>query len=174
MAAYVAGDDYAFAELFRSYAPILTRFFMRQGKRNSDAQDLVQQTFLHVHRARYDYRAGEALRPWLFTIARNAGHDHGRRQKRRPEAFCDLDLHEAPEPAHDELMHAERTRIVASALAGLKPSEKKLLDEHWLQERSWNEIAARDGVHAATLRVRAHRACTQLRACIQFGTSAAA
>jgi DNA-directed RNA polymerase specialized sigma24 family protein len=52
MAAYATGDDYAFAELFRSCAPILTRSFMRRGKRSSDAQDLVQQMFLHVHRAR--------------------------------------------------------------------------------------------------------------------------
>src|SRR5262245_36741090 len=95
MAAYVAGDQAAFNALFRNYAPVLKRFFVRQGKRQADAQDLVQQTFLHVHRARYEYRTGDALRPWLFTIARNVGHDHGRRQQRRPETWCDLELQAA-------------------------------------------------------------------------------
>src|SRR5689334_12871299 len=97
MAAYVAGDEAAFEAMFRAYAPMLVRFFMRHGRRASDAQDLAQETFLHVHRARHDFRCGESLRPWIFTIARNLCHDHGRRQKRRPEAHCELDSYAAEE-----------------------------------------------------------------------------
>jgi RNA polymerase sigma-70 factor (ECF subfamily) len=168
MVAYVCdGDQHAFAELFRSYAPSLARFFAKRGKRAADAQDLVQQTFLRLHRARHEYRTGQPLRPWLFTIARNAAYDHGRRQQRRPEAHCDLELHAAPAAARDELLELERTRIVAAALAGLAKSQRELLTERWFEDRSWAEIAAQQGVAATTLRVRAHRACLQLRGLVR-------
>jgi RNA polymerase sigma-70 factor (ECF subfamily) len=163
MDAYVRGDDRAFTALFREYASLLFRYFVRQGKRPHEAQDLVQQTFLHVHRSRADYRIGELVRPWLFTIARNVGHDHGRRQQRRPETFCDVDSYEASEPTRESLIHGERTRALALALEQLPGEHRSLLNEHWIEDRSWTEIAKRDGLHAGTLRVRAHRACLQLR-----------
>jgi RNA polymerase sigma-70 factor (ECF subfamily) len=164
MAAYLGGDERAFAELFQRNASLLGRFFARRGKRASEAQDLVQETFLHVHRGRNDFRLGERLRPWLFTIARNLCSDHGRRQRRRPEQLADLDLYEAAagEP-FAAVLQAERARALADALSQLSRAERRLLDEHWFEERSFAEIAARDGVQSTTLRVRAHRACVRLR-----------
>ena len=176
MSAYLAGDEHAFGELFRIYAPLLVRFFMRQGKRLSDAQDLTQDTFLQLHRARADFRAGEPLRPWLFTIARNRCHDHGRRSRRKPEAFCDVDSYEAPQQAHETqaLIAVERRDALHDALAKLSQPERKLLDEHWFGERAFAEIAARDGVQSSTVRVRAYRACQRLREMISMRHSAAA
>ena len=174
MRAYIQGDKRAFDALFRAYAAMLLRYFMRQGKRPHDAQDLVQQTFLHLHRSRADFRDGEPLRPWLFTIARNACHDHGRRQQRRPETFCDVDSYEAHEPTHGSLIHTERTRALGQALEQLPAPHRGLLRDHWFEERSWIEIAKRDGQHAGTLRVRAHRACALLRAMLEGGSGEAA
>jgi RNA polymerase sigma-70 factor (ECF subfamily) len=175
MAAYVTGDESAFAELFRRYASMLARFFARRGKRVTDGQDLVQETFLHLHRGRYDFRLGDPLRPWLFTIARNLCNDHGRRQLRRPEQLGDLDVYAAAgsEPAAG-MLFAERARSLTDALSRLPDGDRRLVDEHWFEERSFTEIAARDGIHSTTLRVRAHRACAKLREWIPVVHSAAA
>jgi len=62
MAAYVAGDQAAFEELFRRYAPALLRVIGRQLSSPGEAHDLVQQTFLQLHRARYDFKPGARLR----------------------------------------------------------------------------------------------------------------
>lgn len=165
MSAYQHGDERAFAELYRLYVPLLTRYFARHGKRPADIEDLVQETFLRLHRARADFRAGEALRPWLFTIARNVCHDHGRRSQRRPEAYCEVDLLQLPQESteHHALDLAQRSKVLTSALAQLSASERQLLDEHWIDERAFSEIAQREGVRCSTLRVRAHRACQRLR-----------
>lgn len=166
MLAYQSGDERAFAELYLRYASTLVRYFTRRGKRQADAQDLAQETFLHLHRSRADFRVHEALRPWLFTIARNVCHDHGRRAQRRPEALCDVDRFQAPEQARDHaaaLVRAERCEALSAALAQLPAADRNLLDEHWFADRAFSEIAARDGVQCSTLRVRAHRACQRLR-----------
>ena len=162
MQAYIRGEERAFEALFRKYAPVLTGYFLRRGLHASDAQDLVQQTFLQLHRSRDQYRAGESVRPWLFTIARNVSRDHGRRRQRRPETFCDLDRYEAPvrevDRGHDDRAHAR-----ALALPRLPREPRAVLKEHWFEERSFTEIADRQGAHSGTLRVRAHRACRELR-----------
>ena len=176
MTAYLAGDEQAFGELFRLYAPVLVRFFIRHGKRLSDAQDLTQDTFLQLHRARADFRAGEPVRPWLFTIARNRCHDHSRRSRRRPEAFCEVDAYEAPETFQENegLEVGERREVLNNALSKLSSAERDLLDEHWFGGRAFAEIAARDGVQSSTLRVRAHRACQRLREMLSLRQSAIA
>lgn len=176
MLAYRNGDERAFAELYKLYAPVLSRYFARHGKRPADAEDLTQETFLRLHRAREDFRAGEAVRPWLFTIARNVCHDHGRRSQRRPEAFCEVDTLQAPVASNEdhELDRAQRTDALTSALSLLPAADRRLVNEHWFDERAFSEIAQREGVRCNTLRVRAHRACLRLRETISIRYSVAA
>ena len=61
MAAYQGGDAAALRELFRRHGGALLRMFQRDLAR-PEAEDLVQQTFLQLHRARADYRVGAPLR----------------------------------------------------------------------------------------------------------------
>jgi RNA polymerase sigma-70 factor, ECF subfamily len=163
MRAYIAGDEQAFSTLFRSYAPVLTGYFLRRGQRAHDVSDLVQQTFLQLHRARHEYRPGEPLRPWLFTIARNVSCDLLRRRQRRPETCCDFDDADAPHTDAPDSSRGDRMRALSAALERLPPASRALLTEHWFEDRDWTQIATREGMSAATLRVRAHRACAELR-----------
>jgi RNA polymerase sigma-70 factor (ECF subfamily) len=163
MTSYSNGDERACAELYRRYSTRLVSFFMRRGKVRYEADDLLQQTFLQLHRAHADYRSGEMVSPWIFTIARNVCHDHGRRRQRRPETFCDFLDHAAPEPEADAVIHEERARILAQALDTLPGSQRELLHHHYWQERSWTELAVHAGALPGTLRVRAHRSCQRLR-----------
>jgi RNA polymerase sigma factor (sigma-70 family) len=167
MAAYLAGDQRAFEALFRRYTPVLIRYFNRVGKRIEDSRDLAQQTFLKLHRSRANFRAGELVRPWLFTIARNALLDHARRRVRRPEHFTEVDAHEAPETtATPGLSEAERARALFDAMSQLSSKDRALITTHWFDEHSFEEIAAQSGMQSATLRVRAHRACARMKAWI--------
>src|SRR4051812_11239165 len=96
MAAYVKGDVAAFRTLFDRHSPVLLRVMRHHLRRPEDARDLVQQTFLQLHRSRHDFRDGAKLKPWLFTIAMNLKREYFRRAGRRPEAPLSPD---APEPA---------------------------------------------------------------------------
>ena len=164
MAAYVAGDEQAFDELFRRYSPVLLGFFRRRRFQPADCHDLVQQTFLRLHRVRAQFRHGERVRPWLFTLARNLGCDELRRVNRRAERCGDVDGGWVSSFSAPPTTRGDDARVLARALARLSQPEQHLIDEHFAQERSFHELAVRHGVQAATLRVRAHRARSKLRA----------
>jgi len=61
-------DRQAFEALFPRSAGRLTAFFLRAHGDRDLARDMLQQTFLHLHRSRADFRPGAALRSWLYTI----------------------------------------------------------------------------------------------------------
>src|SRR5262245_26626274 len=91
MAAYISGDASAFAQLFERYAVVLKRTMLKNHCPEDVANDLVQQTFFQVHRARLDFDPARSFRPWLFTIAMNLLRGYFRGTSRRPQAQLELD-----------------------------------------------------------------------------------
>ncbi len=163
MLAYTNGDAGAFRELFQRYAPVLLRLCTRQVGRPADAQDLVQQTFLQLHRARRDFRADMRLRPWIMTIALNLARDLLRRRGRRPETQVDeaaLPAIPASAPADAEADIARRVRL---ALGTLPREQREVIELHWFEQLSFTEIAGIVGATSGAVRVRAHRGYVTLR-----------
>src|SRR5208282_5856779 len=63
-------------------SPQLHRFFVAQTAIRSDADDLLQETWLRIHRVRHTYRPGEPVLPWFYAIARRVRIDQYRRASR--------------------------------------------------------------------------------------------
>lgn len=166
MAAYVKGEAAAFAELFHRYAPTLRRMMMNSRCSEDLAKDLVQQTFLQLHRARFDYDPSKKLRPWLFTIAMNLVRGHFRTAARRPEAPLDLDGANDPASAPVGAKRIEDEQLaeaVRQALAQLPDAQRVVIEMHWFEERSFREIAASLGASLSAVKVRAHRGYQKLK-----------
>jgi RNA polymerase sigma-70 factor, ECF subfamily len=172
MVAYAAGDQAAVRELFQRYAPVLLRVLLRQVGRQADAQDLVQQTFLQLHRARRDFRPEMRVRPWIMTIALNLARDLLRRRGRRPESVLD----EAALPATVSVSPAvevttDVAKRVRTALRGLPSDQREVIELHWFEQLSFNEIAAIVGATSGAVRVRAHRGYVALRKTLDPGNT---
>lgn len=163
MTAYVSGDHTAFAELFRRYAPILLRLMRHRISRREEADDLVQLTFLHLHRSRYDFRAGAALRPWLFTIALNLRFQHFREYGRRRETTVDVDSLEVPGSSRSPQESADENRAVRLALTKLPTDQRDVIVLHWLEGLSFAEVSEAVGASVNAVKVRAHRGYVSLR-----------
>ena len=162
MLSYARGDTASFREIFQRYAPMLVRFLTRYVGRLADAQDLTQQTFLQLHRARLDFRADTRLRPWIMTIALNLARDQLRRRGRRVETPIDAEALAAPEPALPSDT-ADVRRQVRRALEALPREQREVIELHWFEELPFHEIASILGVSAGAARVRAHRGYVSLR-----------
>ena len=78
-------DAAAFEELVRKYHPRLVRTMRAIGPRPDLAEDLAQETFMRVWRAKERYEPGAKFSTWLFTIATNVGRNASRRLGRRNE-----------------------------------------------------------------------------------------
>jgi RNA polymerase sigma-70 factor (ECF subfamily) len=163
MLAYRAGDDDAFRRLFERYATRLLRTVRRHVASADDATDIVQQTFLHLHRSREDFRDGQLLRPWIFTICLNLRRDHFRRRGRRPEAPLDLDGRRDPFVEAYDPVRQERIAQVKAAVEALPGAQREVIDLHWFQGLPFQEIAEIVGASETAVKVRAHRGYERLR-----------
>ena len=163
MLAYAADAAAAFPLLFRRVSPMLLRIAERQLGRAADAQDVVQQTFLQLHRARRDFRAGMKLRPWIVTIALNLSRDLLRRRGR----WLTSDIDDVPLAAPDTVSAArdaaDSAQRVRAALARLPAEQREVIVLHWFEELPFAEIASIVGASAGAVRVRAHRGYVILR-----------
>ena len=83
MAAYSNGDLEAFEVLFARHRRALFTFLLHRVGDREAAEDLLQEIFLRVIRARGTFDSKGAFRPWLYTIARNAITDGHRRKSVR-------------------------------------------------------------------------------------------
>lgn len=164
MARYQAGDTEAFQELYRRYAPRLNGLMRRSLFRKEEAADLVQQTFLHLHRARNDFRTGAKLRPWLFTIALNLKRKHFRTVKRRPTSeLGEVDPIGNEAAPGTPLERLEDQAAVRAALAELPAGTREVMELHWFEGMPFSEVAKTVGASLSAVKVRAHRGYKRLR-----------
>jgi RNA polymerase sigma-70 factor (ECF subfamily) len=163
MSAYVAGNAAAFRVIFERYAPLLMRAMLRELYMREEANDLVQQTFLQLHRARADFDPAQKLKPWVFTIAMNLKREHFRRKKRRPERS--LEAESANEPAVPALGAArvEARHTLARVLQDLPADQREVIELHWFDGLEFPEVAQVVGASVSAVKVRAHRGYVRLR-----------
>lgn len=159
------GDRRAFEVLFTRYSGRLHGFFLRSVGSRSDASDLVQQTFLHFHRARVDFSLDRQVRPWLYTIAVNVKREYFRRRKRKPETSLDPIVHGEPSRPPDATTPTQR--LVQRALAELPDQQREVIVLHWYEGLSFPEVAELVGASVSAVKVRAHRGYKGLRAALE-------
>ena len=73
MVAYQAGRFDAFDEIYASIAPILRRYLLGQAHDAAKADDLVQETFLQIHRARHTFDPAFPSRPGRWRSPATCG-----------------------------------------------------------------------------------------------------
>jgi len=164
MAAYAAGDMAAHHALYRRLAPQIRGVALKALRDPAAADDILQRTFLQVHRARHDFRVDAPLRPWVFTIAMNLVRDALRRRKRRRETPWVLTgpLEPAVQPA-STLEREEEAALLHEALTVLPDDQRRAIEMHWWEGRPFAEVARLEGVSVSAVKVRAHRGYRRMR-----------
>lgn len=168
MERYAAGDATAFAMVYDALAPRLFGYLLRQTRERSRAEDLLQQTMLHMHRARDRFIMGAEVMPWAFAIARRLLVDDVRRNRRvvlsddgEPEAGV------STAPMADDLMQASELAVrIQVILAGLPRSQRAAFELIKQEGLTVAEAAQVLGTTVAAVKLRAHRAYEALRAAL--------
>ncbi|WP_308201334.1 sigma-70 family RNA polymerase sigma factor [Carbonactinospora thermoautotrophica] len=126
VAAARAGDESAFTMLVQRYRRELHLHCYRMLGSFTDAEDLVQETFLRAWRHRESLQGGPGLRAWLYRIATNTCLDALRRSSRRVSSL--RSFAEVPwlQPYPDRLLDE-----VAPARPSRTPSSSPRKQSHW-------------------------------------------
>ncbi len=166
MERYGAGDEAAFADVYDELAPRLYGYFLRRTRDAALAEDLVQQTMLHIHRARVRFIPGAEVLPWAFAIARRLLIDDVRRGMRRREVMLEDETagKATPGAGADDLLQArELAARIERVLAGLAPSQRAAFELLKWEGLTLADAAEALGTTVAAVKVRAHRAYEALR-----------
>ncbi len=158
------GSHEAFAELVRRHqrrAYAVTRAIVLS---HEDAEDAVQEGFLHAHRALDRFRPDQPFGAWLFRIMANAALDLVRRRKVR-------DADELPEsialPFRDPAESGELRDRLHAALAQLGDRQRAVIVMHDVEGFTHGEIGRTLGIPEGTARSDLHHARAALRRLLQ-------
>jgi RNA polymerase sigma-70 factor (ECF subfamily) len=150
MARYAHGDAHAFDELFRRYEPRTYTFFLRRTGSPERAQDLYQELFLRIHRARDRYDVERPFAPWLFQIAHRLLVDDQRRAHRSHEVPVeDRELRSGCASSEGQVGDREALR---QALACLSREERYVVISSKLAGVGYPELAMQLGKSVAAVR----------------------
>jgi RNA polymerase sigma-70 factor (ECF subfamily) len=171
MARYCDGDASAFRELYALVAPRLYGYLVKMARQRGLADDLLQQTFLKVHRARAAYIRGADPVPWIYSIAHRTFLDEARKHKRAVVRTGDgddlpevkADLRGDTDDRRDDPADPELVAAALAALADLPAQQREAVVLTKLDGKSVAEAAEIAGTTVGAMKVRAHRGYEALR-----------
>lgn len=160
MERYQQADPEAPAVLVAALSPALLRFFRSQVSSREQADDLLQETWLRVHRVRHTFRPGAPLLPWIYAIAHRVRVD-GYRKKRR------IGIYEtAMEIVPDRANQGESPSPLPSfekLVEGLPEGQREVITMLKVGGLTLEEVAHATSSTVGAVKQKAHRAYDRLR-----------
>jgi len=149
-----AGDERSFELLLRKYRTPLVNFLYRMVRDTAAAEDLAQEVFLRVYRARNKYAPSAKFTTWMFRIATNLALNSVRDNRhRRMDISVDHSMNAGDEDARpmelpdraptieQKLIARTRSEMILRAVHALPEKQRAAVLLHKYQEMDYDEIA---------------------------------
>jgi RNA polymerase sigma-70 factor (ECF subfamily) len=149
-----AGDELSFELLLRKYRSPLVNFLYRMVRDRAVAEDLAQEVFLRVYRARQEYAPSAKFTTWMFRIATNLAlnsvRDNRHRQmeismdqtlERGEDEQRALEVPDRSPSVEQELVERCRAESIMKAIHSLPEKQRAAVLLHKYQELDYDEIA---------------------------------
>lgn len=163
-------DQEAFEELYTAYAAPLKSYFFRQCYSDAEAEDLVQETFTRLWRARHRYRPTGRFSTYLFQIAKNLWINRRERIRGNParQSLDGLPAGVAAEASDeqgpaDKLEQTELVEILRAAIDTLPPRHRDVYIMGQIHGMRYQDIADQLGIPVGTVKSRMANAERKLR-----------
>lgn len=181
MQAFREGDPRAFELLLARHERKVWQFLRRSVGDPVLAEDLLQEVFLRVIKARMEWKGESKFTTWVYAIARNLIVDHARRAVHRDARSLDAPTRpdeEASETLHDRLADSGRDAEgltsdgevrarVEAAVASLPPDQREVFLLREVMDMPFAEIAAVVGAPEPTVKSRMRYALERLREALE-------
>jgi RNA polymerase sigma-70 factor (ECF subfamily) len=156
------GDEHAYAELFVRHKRGVYGYARRFIRDEAQAQEVFQEAWLKVHRARKTYRKGARFKTWLYAITANTTRDAYRKSQRRIQTVDSSIEATAPQAGPTSGMDLH------GAIAALPETLREAFLLGAIQGFDHNEVAAALDISPTNARARISRARTTLKQSIAF------
>lgn len=178
----LAGDDRAFGELVRRYAPIVLAWLSANNGNDGENEDLVQEALLNAYLRLAKLRHRDRFGPWLVAITRHKLMD-ARRNKSRQPRITTIEQGQGPYgdavealSRQDDTSRGPRERassmetenIVHDAISNMGDTYREILHMRLFGEETPQAIAHRLGLRESTVRMRLLRGLKKLRKSTQL------
>ncbi|HEY1911444.1 MAG TPA: RNA polymerase sigma factor [Vicinamibacterales bacterium] len=163
MQRYLAGELEAFDGIYGALSGRVRGYLLSQCRDAARADDLLQETFLQLHRSRRTYEPGRPVTPWVFAIARHVYLMHRRSTGRRLRFEDALAADRSGDRARDDertIVHADQ---IEHALRDVPADQRDALLLHHVEGWSFVEIAGRLGIRVNAAKTRAFRGMRKMR-----------
>lgn len=182
-----AGREESFRLLFNRFYWPLFRFFEHRGFSTEECQDLIQETFLRVHRGIEAFRGDARWEHWLFRIAANTAikamrHRAAAKRDGRSIPWDGEDVGDSPPAAAGgcprgaeapaplrRLLGKEARELLTQAVAGLPAQMQRCVRLRIFQDLDYGEIAEVLQVSPSTVKVQLFKARKRLQ--LELGDS---
>ncbi len=169
------GDNYAFDLLVKRYKDPLINFIYRFLGSQTDAEDVLQETFLRLYKNKHYYKEIAKFSTWIYTIAGNLAKTELRKRRRR--TFFSINQYGGEEKDYDipddsnnpeqETNTQITDDIIQEAIERLSPKFKEVIILRDIQGFSYDEISEMIKVPLGTVKSRVNRARLKLQADLQ-------
>jgi RNA polymerase sigma-70 factor, ECF subfamily len=149
-----AGDERSFELLLRKYRTPLVNFLYRMVRDTAVAEDLAQEVFLRVYRARQEYAPSAKFTTWMFRIATNLALNSVRDNRHRQmEISMDqpvdsgegeqrpMEVPDCTPTIEQDLVARSRSEMILRAVHALPEKQRAAVLLHKYQELDYDEIA---------------------------------
>ncbi len=159
-------DPSAFEQLFTRYRKELLQLYTQRMRRDdSEAKDILQETFIKVYLNLHRYDPAYSFSQWLHTIARNTFIDFTRKRK---ENLLSIDRPDGSGPRlnppantanpEEKMMQRQTGKELDRILDQMPPHYKQMIVMRFVQEYSYEEIAEHLDMPIGTVKTQIHRA----------------
>ncbi len=168
-----AGDSQSFERLVKEQTGRILGLAWRLVGNREEAEDLVQEAFLRLHRALPDFRGDSLVSTWLYRTTTRLAIDHLRRERLKRKLFFFRADNDAPDPvelASDtrdnpgrKYQSKEAMKMLRRGLNKLSPRQRVIFTLRHHEGLALQEIADHLGLETGTVKSHLHRAVTTLR-----------
>jgi len=162
------GDQGAFAQLVERFSRDVYGKAFSILRNHTDADDVVQETFIRVYRALPGFRWESSFRTWLITIATRQALNYRERMLKQAESLeMDEEGQEHPALRVEEtqatwILDQEARRLLAEALPKLPPRQKQALTLKLQNDWKYERIAQEMGLSVGSVKAHVFHAIQSL------------
>lgn len=164
MALYQEGSEEAFKALYSRHSGKVFGYLKARTKSGQEASDLFQEVFVKIHKSKHLYNKSLPVLPWIFSVAHSVLIDGQRKVARKREVFG-IDFDEMPNTEK----RVSDLGAVAPLIQELPNQQQIALQMRYVEEKTFEEIAARLKTSPVNVRQIISRSLKHLKGLVQEG-----